>query len=106
VGQVDSLGFVVSRNGNDHTFLLAGELDISTRSILLESFHLPSLAGRSLVLDLRDVTFIDSSGVQSLLMILDALGTGRLTLQNARPNVWKLFEMVGLTDFGNLDIST
>ena len=103
---MDGLGFVVSRNGNAHTFLLAGELDMSTRTILLESFHLPSLAGRSLVLDLRDVTFVDSSGVQSLLMLLDAPGTGRLKLRNAQPNVRKLFEMVGLTDFNNLEISS
>ena len=102
---MDGLGFVVSRNGNDHTFVLAGELDVSTRTILLESFHLPSLAGRNLVLDLSDVTFVDSSGVQSLLIILDALGTGRLTLRNAQPNVRKLFELVGFNDFGNVDVS-
>lgn len=102
---MDQLRFVVSRDGNDATFVLAGELDMSTRAILLESFHLPSLAGKSLVLDLSDVTFVDSSGVQSLLMILDALGTGRLTLRNPQPNVCKVFEMVGLSEFGNLEVS-
>ena len=39
-------------------------------------------------------------------MLLDAPGTGRLKLRNAQPNVRKLFEMVGLTDFNNLEISS
>ena len=103
---MDDVGFVVSCDGNDDTFVLAGELDMDSRTILLESFHLPSLAGRTLVLDLSDVTFVDSSGIHSLLMILDALGTGRLTLRNVRTNVTKLFEMAGLPDLGNLEISS
>ena len=97
---MDGLGFVVSRNGNDHTFVLAGELDVRTRTILLESFHLPSLAGRNLVLDLSDVTFVDSSGLSALVNgHADATGAGvRFVVDNPTPLCVRLFEATGLTE--------
>ena len=96
--------FKLSGDG-DGTFILAGELDLATSRILLDSFHPPSLAGKALVFELSGLTFIDSSGVQSLLIILDALGTGRMTLRGIPPNVGAIFKMVGLPDLDNLALS-
>jgi anti-sigma B factor antagonist len=102
--RMDALGLVVSPDGEADTFVLSGELDLDTCSILLESFDLPSLAGRSIVFDLSGLTFIDSSGVQGLLMLLDAVGTGHLTLRAPPPNVRSSFQLVGLAEFANLPV--
>jgi anti-sigma B factor antagonist len=52
------------------------------------------------VADFAEVTFIDSSGVQCLLAAQrDADQEGaKLGVQNARPNVFLVFELLGLTD--------
>jgi anti-anti-sigma factor len=77
-----------------------GDLDIATTPMLAEI--LGDLAGRgaSAVLDLGEVEFIDSSGLQT---ILTAHATSQrdgfgLTMLPGPPPVMKVFELAGLTD--------
>jgi anti-anti-sigma factor len=77
-----------------------GELDIATTPLLDEV--LSDLAGRgaSAVLDLGDVAFIDSSGLQTILAAhatsqRDGFG---LTMLPGPPPVMKVFELAGLAD--------
>lgn len=59
----------VSREGATVTAAVAGELDLASNS-QLEASLVPPEPGDRLVLDLRELTFIDSSGIR-LFMELD-----------------------------------
>ncbi len=53
------------------TIKLAGELDSATSAELVERFEqaIPALDGRELVIDLGEVSFIDSSGMRAIIVI-------------------------------------
>ena len=86
------------------TYVLEGELDVATCPILDRSMDLPSLAGRVLVFDVSELTFIDATGIHALTRIIDAVGTGCLVVRGARPNVRKVLEITGLTMIHNLKV--
>ena len=82
------------------TVTIAGELDHfaapQVRQMLDELLADPTLI--HLVLDLENLTFMDSSGIGVLLgrlRILQSRG-GTLSVQNMRPSVEKLFRLSGL----------
>jgi anti-sigma B factor antagonist len=79
---------------------VAGELDIATTPRLERTLHEAESQARLVVLDLRDVSFLDCSGVR---VIVDASrrarGVGRrLILLRGRPNVDRMFTLTGHTD--------
>jgi anti-anti-sigma factor len=58
----------VDGNGEQRKLLLAGEMDISTTAELSDTVtELCQDGAREIVLDLRELSFIDSSGVRTLL---------------------------------------
>ena len=71
------------------TIKLAGELDSATCAALLERFEqaLAALDGRELVIDLDEVSFIDSSGMRAIIVIERRLerGADRARDRAARP---------------------
>jgi anti-anti-sigma factor len=76
---------------------LCGELDIATvpavRAELEE--HARRLRGPALVLDCRDLEFIDSSGLQMLVEV--AAGASKsIRLVNVAPSTRRIFEITGL----------
>ncbi|MGH2718752.1 MAG: STAS domain-containing protein [Actinomycetota bacterium] len=76
---------------------LVGELDISTASLLEEALHEPTSLGGDVVLDLSELSFIDSTGLQALLALGRDLGQGgRLVLHSLSPAVARVFELTGL----------
>jgi anti-sigma B factor antagonist len=95
-------------NGGDHVVRLAvrGEIDLSTGPELFESVVCAAAAHdrHHIVLDLRDVDFIDSEGLSSILRAdrrareLNA----HLILCNPSETVQRVFEVTGLDDL--LDI--
>jgi anti-anti-sigma factor len=81
---------------------VSGEIDASTVHILGESISGLSLAGsdRPLTIDVGDVDFIDSSGLQALINLArDAgkVGVG-IALQRPSPSVARLLSITGLGD--------
>lgn len=76
-----------------------GELDLSTSPRLAETLQREIECGRSVVLDLSGVTFIDSTGLNTLiraLQICDATG-GTLAVNGDLPaQVSRVFEITGL----------
>ena len=77
-----------------------GELDIATTPMLDEILTDLASRGASAVLDLSQVEFIDSSGLQTILTAHTASqrdGFG-LTMIAGPPPVMKVFELAGLTD--------
>ncbi len=90
-----------SSQGSEPLLRISGEVDIQTSPVLDE--HLQRVLGNgasSLVVDLGQVTFLDSTGLSVLIAGLrrcQAAG-GQLRLVSPRPNVRRVFEVTGLTD--------
>lgn len=76
-------------------FKLIGELDVDTVGYLREK-AIPS-PGTKLFLDLRELRFVDSSGLRGLLDIY-RVWEGRVTLGHVRPEVQEILEVVGLAE--------
>lgn len=84
----------LTRDGRAHVLALGGELDLAVTGELEAA--LPAVAaGELLVLDLRELLFIDSAGIH-VLMRLDAAardGGWDLALVRARPEVQRILDL-------------
>jgi len=84
------------------TIKLAGELDSGTSTELLDRFEqaLSAVDRRELVIDLGEVTFIDSSGMRALILIERRAEEERIALAIAPPPaaVTELLQVTGLAD--------
>lgn len=82
------------------TVRLSGEIDVANATALTDALEAVSEPGRRLVLDMAEVTFIDSSGINVLLRAANWLGDRHagLTIGAASVNVRKILEILGLTD--------
>jgi anti-sigma B factor antagonist len=78
-----------------------GEIDVATSPILRsELASVLALHPEELTLDLREVTFVDSSGLGVLVGALKRLresGGGRFSVVDAQDSVRKVFDITGLT---------
>jgi anti-sigma B factor antagonist len=94
------LSIEVTREGNDATVTLAGELDLSTAPDLQDA--LAELTGepRTVVVDLSGLEFCDSTGLAALLGAHKALSDNGGTLQLLAPNpmLVNLVRITGLDD--------
>jgi anti-sigma B factor antagonist len=89
-----------ARNGVT-SIALTGELDMATAPILSDQLTAVEQRGsRTIVLDLRDLRFIDSSGLHVLVSAYrrSEMDGHRLLLVGANPSARRLFEMTG-TEF-------
>jgi anti-sigma B factor antagonist len=78
-----------------------GDVDLSTSPELGETLTCAIDAGNSVVLDLSEVTFIDSTGLNTLIRVLKACETngGALSISpNLPAQVSRVFEITGLDD--------
>jgi anti-sigma B factor antagonist len=87
--------------GPDRTLLLAGELDLVTCPALYAEIQRLCAEGvGEIVLDLRDLSFIDSTGLRTILTIkalCEEHGCG-LFLTSGQRQVQRLFAVSGLLD--------
>jgi anti-anti-sigma factor len=88
---------------------VAGELDIATAPQLERTLRETQQTARLVLLDLRELTFIDSAGVHAIVSAsIDARQRGRrLVLLRGSPNVDRLFTLAGRSDaveIGDLDL--
>jgi stage II sporulation protein AA (anti-sigma F factor antagonist) len=94
----DEFSIVESRDA-DGVFRLRldGELDAATTNTLAERLAYASKRGEATVLDLRELDFMDSSGLRLLLSAqADAARDGwKLWIANPQPAVHRLFEITG-----------
>lgn len=89
----------VSRAGDDLACLaLTGELDLSRVGRLEEVVRAARADARHLELDLRELTFIDSSGLKALVAVHQAAEDGDFTynLVPGPPIVHRTFVLTGL----------
>jgi anti-sigma B factor antagonist len=97
--------FKVEADWEERTFRLAGELDLATADELLRELR-PSLATEGDIrLDLARLTFMDSSGLRTLIDVSRDLGErGRLVLRSPRGEVDEVLRMVRADTFPNVEI--
>ncbi|MEY2397920.1 MAG: anti-sigma factor antagonist [Actinomycetota bacterium] len=82
-------------NGQHAEVAIAGEIDMSTEMKLRTSLvELVEQGAKEIVVDLADVTFLDSSGLRGLIEVvrLDA----HLTLRHMQPAVRTVFDIVSI----------
>jgi anti-anti-sigma factor len=89
-----NFGFSVEERNGVRVIRLWGELDLATADKLTEG--LSNLDG-SAVLDLSELTFIDSSGISALVHQYNR--RGGLVLIGPRPNVARVLRIAGLEDW-------
>lgn len=84
--------------GDRLVVVVRGEIDLSTSSELERASLDPLRAGRHVVLDLRDVDFLDSCGVRAIVQARIAAtdGGGRLTVVRGPEEVQRVLEVSGL----------
>ncbi|MFJ9629530.1 STAS domain-containing protein [Streptomyces sp. NPDC101175] len=77
---------------------VAGEIDQQTAGSLREALDLSAGAPPHVVLDLRQVTFMDSSGINVLLTVHHELARadGWLRLAGTTPSVLRIIQLVGI----------
>ena len=89
------------RRGDDHVIALSGELDLAdTCRVTDELVRVEGTDARRIVLDLSDLSFIDTSGVR---LIIEAQARSRadgqrLALLRGPRAVRRVFEIAGLND--------
>ena len=87
---------------------VAGELDVATVPQLVQTLREVQIEARLIVLDLRELTFIDASGVQAIVSAsIRAREAGcRLILLRGSANVDRVFSLSGYAsevEIGDLD---
>ena len=79
-----------------HGLRLRGELDLATADDLRQMLATLPNGASTVTLDLADLTFMDSSGLQVLWEHTRTLNDGSLVLENAPRHIRRLFEITGL----------
>ena len=84
---------------------LIGELDLATADALVTELG-PVVAEGSgeLGLDIRELSFVDSTGIRALIGISNSLGGGTLVLEGPTAGVRRVLELVRADSFPNLRI--
>jgi anti-anti-sigma factor len=86
-------------------FHLFGELDLASSPVLAEALTPAARGTGDLRLDLKELEFIDSSGIRVLLILAEELGTrGRLILDSPAPPVEHTLRLVGIDRGGNIQL--
>jgi anti-anti-sigma factor len=87
---------------------VAGELDLATVPQLVHTLHQAQLQARLVVLDLRELEFIDSSGAHAIIdeTLRAREAARRLVILRGRPNVDRMLALVGCShdlEIGDID---
>ena len=87
---------------------VVGELDLATAPELARTLHESQQLAHLTVLDLRELAFMDCSGVHAIVnaSILARKDGRRLILVRGRPDIYRMFTLTGSTsdvDIGDLE---
>jgi len=87
------------------TFHLFGELDLASSAALVEAVLPGAREDGDLRLDLKELSFIDSSGIRAFLILAEELGTrGHLILASAAAHVEQTLRLVGIERAANIEL--
>ena len=81
--------------------VLAGELDVSAAEVLTSTLQQVNTSAPGLILDMAAVTFIDSSGLRTLIQARQMFRDepASVTIRDPQPTTTRLLELTGLTDY-------
>ena len=97
------LSFQTTVTGEVAVIALTGELDVAGASLLeneLQPGRRPTTTSQGLVLDLRELEFMDSTGLRLVVLADERVrAEGRsFTLVRGRPDVQRVFEITRMVD--------
>lgn len=99
--------FRVSSRRLDDGILVApsGEIDLKTAAIVDDELQRAEQSESRIVLDLGEVSFMDSTGLRMVMSAHQRLYArgGSLRILNVGPQVTRLFELVGIIDHLEID---
>jgi anti-anti-sigma factor len=97
-------GLVV--DDDEDILVLHGEFDMAQTAVFAASAApwVEGVRSADLILDLADLSFVDSSAIRALLQLAKALGPRRLRLRAPQPMVRKVLELTSLTDCPNIEL--
>jgi anti-anti-sigma factor len=88
----------------DGVFHLSGDFDMSGVETFVEETSATLEEDAPVVLDLAELTFIDSSGLSAIVTLAERVGGRGFLLRNPRGAVAKVFSIVRLEDIPGIDI--
>jgi anti-anti-sigma factor len=87
------------RNGDTRVIALRGELDLANASTAESALQDSLSGGDEVVVDMRELEFIDSTGIAMLVSALDGDGEPRLRfVPSSAPAVARVLELTGLAE--------
>ena len=91
---------LLSVHADPHGHLhLSGELDLASAPTLLAALEASIAHGGTIRLDLTELTFMDSTGINAVLRAIHQLGErGRLVMLHPTPAVRRVIEICGLDE--------
>ena len=94
-----AFSYSVVDRGDVHLVSFRGELDIATAEGL--SDWLVAVSGSTVVIDMDQLTFMDSTGIATVIQARNRMieNGDRLVLTRPRPNVRRVFEITGLSEW-------
>ena len=99
------MALTISDLGNETGLALSGTLDLSTEGQARAALHPLLRPGAAIVLDLRGLEFMDSTGLNLIVEALSTVGDdGSLTLRGVAGIVGKVLAVSGLTDRPNVTV--
>jgi anti-anti-sigma factor len=88
----------VNRNGRAIVFV-TGEIDLSVAARFRDALRVARNASSDVIIDLTEVRFIDSTGINALVGAYKAApDPSRLRVVGARASVRRVFEMTGIAE--------
>jgi len=86
--------FKATRDGE--VLRIVGEIDLGSASEFEDAVLAITGEGDDCIIDLSDLTFIDSTGIRAVIRVADRCSPTALVLRSPRPNVLKVFDITGL----------
>jgi anti-anti-sigma factor len=78
------------------TFAISGELDLATAPLVDVAIGQTAARGGSILVDVSDLTFADSSGIGAIVRSAQALTPGCLVLHGVREQVARAIDVMGI----------
>jgi anti-anti-sigma factor len=88
-------GFSI-RSGTVPMFALHGELDMATRPLFDEAIATAGASGGPIVLELSNVTFLDSSGINAAVEVARDLPSGCVVLHGVHDSSARTLDLTGV----------
>jgi anti-anti-sigma factor len=98
-------GFEITASG-PATFALSGDLDMATAPLFDTAIGESVARGGSILIDVSDVTFADSSGIGAIVRSARSLPTGCLVLHGVREQMGRVIDVMGVGEAQNLHVNT